>query len=161
MVERGIRFGPPAARLQGEAALFHAKFPYVYNTVFDRSRFEHWFAERTESGGFRLRPTEQIRATLRQQGITHVLVNWSEILRYREPGSYGYTDFAHPDWLAKLQSAGVLEPPLPLPDRASNLLVEDPADQLDKFDVLERLLQDGHRSLRLQILGKVLHGPAG
>ncbi len=109
----------------GEAALFHAKFPYVYNTVFDRSRFEHWFAERTESGGFRLRPTEQIRETLRQQGITHVLVNWSEILRYREPGSYGYTDFAHPDWLARLQSAGVLEPPLPLPDSASFVPVHE------------------------------------
>jgi hypothetical protein len=109
----------------GEAALFHAKFPCLYNTVFDRSRFEQWFAERTESGGFRLRPTEQIRETLRQQGVTHVLVNWSEILRYREQGSYGYTDFAHPDWLAKLQSAGVLDPPLPLPDWASFVPVNE------------------------------------
>ena len=109
----------------GEAALFHAKFPYVYNTVFDRSRFELWFAERTESGGFRLRATEEIRKTLRQQGVTHVLVNWSEILRYREPGSYGYTDFAHPDWLAKLEAAGVLEPPLPIPDRASFVPVNE------------------------------------
>lgn len=101
----------------GEAALFHARFPYIYNTVFDRSRFEQWFAERTESGDVRLRPADQIRLTLREHGITHVLVNWSEILRYREPGSYGYTDFAHPDWFAKLQAAGILGPPLPLPER--------------------------------------------
>lgn len=101
----------------GEAALFHARFPYVYNTVFDRSRFEQWFAERTASGDFQLRPADQIRQTLREHGITHVLVNWAEILRYREPGSYGYTDFAHPDWFAKLQAAGILGPPLPLPER--------------------------------------------
>lgn len=101
----------------GEAALFHARFPYAYNTVFDRSLFERWFAERTESGSFQLRPTDQIRQTLRERGITHVLVNWAEILRYREPGSYGYTDFAHPDWFAKLQKAGILGPPLPLPER--------------------------------------------
>ncbi len=103
----------------GEAALFHAKFPYVYNTVFDRSIFQQWFAERTETGDFRLRPADQIRATLKQQGITHLLVNWSEILRYREPGSYGYTDFAHPDRLQDLQNTGLIGPALPLPDRVT------------------------------------------
>ena len=103
----------------GEAALFHARFPYVYNTVFDRSLFEQWFSERTASGELRLRPVEDIRATLRQHGITHVLVNWSEILRYREPGSYGYTDFAHPSRFAELQAAGVLGAPLPLPHQAA------------------------------------------
>lgn len=109
----------------GEAALFHAQFPYVYNTVFDRSLFEAWCAERSESGEFRLRPPDRIRETLRQHGITHVLVNWSEILRYREPGSYGYTDFAHPDRFAELQGAGVLGPPLPLSDRALFVPVDE------------------------------------
>ncbi len=103
----------------GEAALFHAKFPYVYNTVFDQSIFEKWFAERTETGEFRLRPIDQIRATLKEHGITHLLVNWSEILRYREPGSYGYTDFAHPDRLQDLQNARLIGPELPLPDRVT------------------------------------------
>jgi 4-amino-4-deoxy-L-arabinose transferase-like glycosyltransferase len=100
----------------GEAALFHAKFPYVYNTVFDRSLFEQCFADKS--------PAES-REWLRQRGITHVLVNWSEILRYREPGSYGYTDFAHPDTFAKLQTAGLLGPALPLPDAASFAPVND------------------------------------
>ena len=103
----------------GEAALFHARFPYVYNTVFDRSLFEQWFFERTNSGEVRLRPVVKIRATLRQHGITHVLVNWSEILRYREPGSYGYTDIAHPNRFAELQAAGILDSPLPLPNHAA------------------------------------------
>jgi hypothetical protein len=102
----------------GEAALFHAKFPYVYNTVFDRSIFESWFAERTDEG-LRLRSADQIRATLKDHGITHLLVNWAEILRYREPGSYGYTDFAHPDRLQELQKAGLIGPALPLPDRVT------------------------------------------
>ncbi len=102
----------------GEAALFHAKFPYVYNTVFDRSLFESWFAERTDEG-LRLRSADQIRATLKDHGITHLLVNWAEILRYREPGSYGYTDFAHPDRLQELQKAGLIGPALPLPDRVT------------------------------------------
>jgi hypothetical protein len=100
----------------GEAALFHAKFPYLYNTVFDRSLFEQCFADKSP---------EESREWLSQRGITHVLVNWSEILRYREPGSYGYTDFAHPDTFAKLQTAGLLGPALPLPDAASFVPVND------------------------------------
>jgi hypothetical protein len=103
----------------GEAALFHARFPYVYNTVFDRSLFEQWFTERAASGELRLRPAEDIRTTLRQHGITHILVNWSEILRYREPGSYGYTEVAHPSRFAELQAAGILGAPLPLPNDAT------------------------------------------
>jgi hypothetical protein len=109
----------------GEAALFHAKFPYLYNTVFDRSVFEQWCrelaetGERTGAGEFRLRPAEEIRATMRRHGITHILVNWAEILRYREPGSYGYTDFVHPDRFDELQAAGILSPSLPLPDAVS------------------------------------------
>jgi 4-amino-4-deoxy-L-arabinose transferase-like glycosyltransferase len=100
----------------GEAALFHAKFPYLYNTVFDRSLFEQCFAGKSLG---------ESREWLRQRGITHVLVNWSEILRYREPGSYGYTDFAHPDTFAKLQTAGLLGPALPLPEAASFVPVND------------------------------------
>ena len=94
----------------GEAALFHARFPYVYNTVFDRSLFEQWFAKRTASGEFQMRPVAEIRATLLQHRITHVLINWSEVLRYREPGSYGFTDFVHPKHIAELVDLGVLQP---------------------------------------------------
>ena len=98
----------------GEAALFHARFPYVYNTVFDQSLFEQWFAKRTASGELQLRPVAEIRATLLQHRITHVLINWSEVLRYREPGSYGFTDFVHPDQISELVRLGVLQP-VPLP----------------------------------------------
>ncbi|MBM4076821.1 MAG: hypothetical protein FJ267_14425 [Planctomycetes bacterium] len=103
----------------GEAALFFAQFPYVYNTVFDQSLFEEWCMTRDESGNFEPRDSESIREALKQHNITHILVNWSEILRYREPGSYGYTNAAHPDQFARLQQLGILGPPLPLPDNIS------------------------------------------
>ena len=109
----------------GEAALFFARFPYRYNTVFDRSLFEQWCAEKSPSGEFQLRPADEIRATLRRQGITHVFVNWAEILRYREPGSYGYTDFALPHWFQRLQEAGVLAEPLVLPAQVSVIPVSE------------------------------------
>lgn len=98
----------------GEAGLFHARFRYAYNTVFDRSLFEDWFFAPAANGDLSVRPVDDIRATLRSHGITHVLVNWSEILRYREPGSYGYTDAAHPDRVEELIRLGLLKP-VPLP----------------------------------------------
>jgi hypothetical protein len=100
----------------GEAELFHARFPYVYNTVFDRSIFEHWCGEPgdTPSKDRPLRSGEEIRQTFAAHGITHVLVNWAEIVRYRQ--SYGYTDFAHPARFAALQHLGVLGEPLRLPE---------------------------------------------
>jgi len=101
----------------GEAQLFHAHFPYVYNTVFDRSVFEEWcgatpydmHAERS------LKPAEEIRQMLQEQGITHIYVNWGEIVRYRQPYSYGYTDFVHPRRFAELMQMGVLDRPLTMP----------------------------------------------
>ena len=43
-------------------------------------------------------------------GITHVFVNWQEIQRYREPGSYGYTDFVRPNVFDELVRSGLLRP---------------------------------------------------
>lgn len=137
----------------GEAALFHAKFPYLYNTVFDRSLFEQWFAEKSATGELQLRPAEQIRETLRQRGVTHILVNWSEILRYREPGSYGYTDFAHPNWFAKLRAAGILAAPLPMPDQVSIVFIDEKTQEQvrDWAPRLRRSLADRPALLAVQV----------
>jgi hypothetical protein len=94
--------------------------------------FEAWCAQRSETGELSLQPSSQIKQTLRRHGITHILVNWAEIQRYREPGSYGYTDFAHPDWFVRLQTAGVLGSALPLPDDASFMPIHSDAD-LQRF----------------------------
>ncbi len=117
----------------GEAALFHARFSYVYNTVFDRSQFEQWFARRTPSGQFELRPRAEILATLRQHRITHVLINWSEVLRYREPGSYGYTNFAHPDHVSELVQLGLLQPVTLPASVALQPLKEDRLKQVEEW----------------------------
>ena len=39
------------------------------------------------------RSAAERRAVLNQEQITYVLVNWSEIERYRSPGNYGFTAF--------------------------------------------------------------------
>ncbi|OYW24725.1 MAG: hypothetical protein B7Z55_01370 [Planctomycetales bacterium 12-60-4] len=110
---------PPKTKVLcvGEAELFHARFPYVYNTVFDRVIFEQWcgVAGTMPSAERPLKPAAEIRQILKQHGITHVFVNWGEILRYRQPYSYGYSDFVSPRTLATLVDRGVLHPPLKLP----------------------------------------------
>ena len=82
-----------------DAEMFEARFPVVYNTVFDESIFEHWCGDDRSplpAGERPLRSAEEIRQTFAAHGITHVYVNWLEVLRYRSPGNYGYTDFASP-----------------------------------------------------------------
>lgn len=97
----------------GEAQLFDATFDPVYDTVFDESRFDIWFAERRDdvpSAEWKLQPTTAIRDRLRTEGITHLLVNWTEIRRYRE--TYGFSDFPTPERFASLVEGGLLEPPI-------------------------------------------------
>ena len=117
----------------GEAQVFDAEFEHVYDTVFDQSIFEDWFTASGESaadGEFEFRSDTEIRETLQAAGITHVFVNWAEILRYRAPGSYGYTDFASPETFRELVAMRLLQP-LALPD--SMLYVPD-----DKRQTLEQ-----------------------
>ena len=100
----------------GEAELFDARFAYAYNTVFDKSLFEEWCGvpdPRTRSALRPLKPEAEIRQILKQQGITHVFVNWQEILRYRL--TYGYTDFVTPKRFAELQAMGILGPDSSMP----------------------------------------------
>jgi hypothetical protein len=102
---------PPDSKvlLVGEAEVFDARFPLVYNTVFDVSLFEKWCAADspgTAPADLPLADADTIRARLAQHGVTHVLVNWREILRYRT--TYGYTPFVTPERFAHLQQMGIL-----------------------------------------------------
>ncbi|QDU36388.1 hypothetical protein Mal4_06740 [Maioricimonas rarisocia] len=95
--------------LVGEAQVFDARVPVIYNTVFDRSIFEEWFGEDGEdvpSAERPLRPADEILGTLREHEVKYVFVNWDEVLRYRT--TYGYTDFVHPQRIIDLQRQGVL-----------------------------------------------------
>lgn len=95
----------------GEAQVFDAQFPLIYNTVFDISIFEQWCSA-NEPGvpvaEQKLKPAEEIRQKLQAEGITHILVNWQEILRYRM--TYGMSEFLAPWRLRQLQRDRVLLP---------------------------------------------------
>lgn len=138
---------PASARvlMVGEAEVFDCDFDLAYNTVFDDSLFERW----TSSGRTALavsektlKPPGEILETLARHRITHILVNWGEILRYREPGSYGYTNFVNPQRFLELQRLGVIESPIQM--LSGNWPSEDPGKQkeLNSWPGIE-LLRNG------------------
>ena len=107
----------------GEAEMFDAAFPYEYNTVFDHSIFERDCSSaqpNTPAANQPLRPAKEILDSWHARGVTHIVVNWSEILRYRT--TYQYTDFVHPSRFQALVDAGVL--------------VRDPRQQLTLLESL-------------------------
>ena len=111
---------PPGSKVLavGDAEMFEARFPAVYNTVFDKSIFEEWFGDPSTDLPAKEKPfrsAEAIREKLRAEGITHLYVNWLEILRYRSPGNYGYTDFVTPRRFIDLQKLNILGEPWPNP----------------------------------------------
>ena len=88
--------------LVGQASVFHLKANLVNNTVFNHEILEELTRGRT---------ADEVATALRQQGITHIYLDWSEIARFRQPGNYGFTDFVTPELLARLVREGVLDPP--------------------------------------------------
>lgn len=115
--------------LVGEAEVFNLSVPVYYNTVFDESLFEQWTADENDDRHWseerKMKDPDQVRGELQQRGITHVYVNWLEILRYRGPGSYGYTEYVTPERLARLVDANVLSPPKDLSRMMWDDLTED------------------------------------
>lgn len=98
----------------GEAQIFDARFPLVYNTVFDISLFEQWCSAAepdTPPAMQPMKPAAEIHQKFLDENITHVFVNWQEILRYRM--TYGYTEFVAPHRFVKLSQEGIFTgPPL-------------------------------------------------
>ena len=92
----------------GEAEVFDAKFPVIYNTVFDDSIFEEWTSS---SDAGTIQNSDAIRDTFKLHKVTHLMVNWFEILRYRMPGSYGYSEYVQPSRLEDLVQQGLLGTP--------------------------------------------------
>ncbi len=107
---------PRGARvlMVGEAEVFDAEFDLIYNTVFDESIFEQWTSRNNQSSlpvrQREMRPPVEIHRLLNEHRITHVFVNWAEILRYRL--TYGYTDYVTPQRFQTLEENGLLQPPV-------------------------------------------------
>lgn len=96
--------------LVGEAQIFDARFSLLYNTVFDVSIFEQWCSANVPELPAQqqpFKPIGDIKQKLAEEGITHVFVNWQEILRYRTTG-YGGSDFVEPRRFQALCEARVL-----------------------------------------------------
>ena len=74
--------------LVGDAQPFDLEVPTIYSTCFDPCVFEQLMSGKS---------AEERRAALRQLGITHVVIHWTEIERYLGPGNYGYTKFVTPE----------------------------------------------------------------
>lgn len=84
----------------GEAMVFDAEFDYRYNTVFDKSLLEEWTSRKVDQNSWQLLSGEEIRKKFENEGITQIVINWNEILRYRT--TYGYTDFVSPERIKQL-----------------------------------------------------------
>lgn len=103
---------PPNATVLcvGESQVFDARMRVIYNTVFDQPTLRDWLAERPTGDvaerDWPLRPIEDVRRQFESAGVTHVLVNWEELLRYRM--TYGYSDFVSPKRIEWLREQGVL-----------------------------------------------------
>ena len=121
----------------GEAEVFDATFRVVYNTVFDDSIFEEWTANSDDAG---LQTAEQIRGNLADHGVTHILVNWFEVLRYRMPGSYGYSEYVQPSRLEALVAMGVVTSPQVLLARPMDSFSSQELDILAQWDGIETLM---------------------
>jgi hypothetical protein len=127
----------------GEAEVFDATFPLLYNTVFDDSLLEEWTANPDKRDlPARTRPLRDRTALLeefRRRGVTHVYVNWAEILRYRLPGSYGYSEFVQPSRFTALVDMNVLHPPVGLLFRNWSELSESEQNTIRVWDGFEQL----------------------
>ncbi len=96
---------PAGARpmLVGQSAVFHLNHRVVYNTVFNRETIEEIAKGKS---------IDEIRRALHDRGVTHIYVDWKEVVRFRQPGNYGFTDFVTRDLFAGWVAAGLLDRPV-------------------------------------------------
>ena len=147
----------------GEAEVFDATFPLVYNTVFDDCIFEQWTSDPQDADQpvlhRRLLSGELIRKKLSEERITHVLVHWGEILRYRLPGSYDYTAFVQPTRFSLLVAQKVLQAPRSRLNRPLSSLSPAELTVIKSWPGFESLI-DGQENFQIVQLFEVCRPPA-
>jgi hypothetical protein len=121
---------PPSGKLLlvGDAEVFDYDVPVLYNTCFDDTPFDMLFFEfRDQDVGFNMRSPDEMRRRLREADISHIIVNWSELARFRSPGNYGFTsDLVQPEVFDRLVQLGILRqlPPDVIPTRPGQVVYE-------------------------------------
>ncbi len=86
--------------LIGDAKAFYYEIPVVYASCFNINPGERWLREKS---------IDDQRQVLVEQGITHIIVDWREIERYRSPGNYGFSDWPQRPDIDALIENGVAE----------------------------------------------------
>lgn len=84
----------------GEAKAYLYRVPIVYATCFNDTPGEDWLSEQA--------PDAQLRR-LQAEGITHFMVDWFEIERFRQPGNYGFSAWPTREDVDAMIESGVLE----------------------------------------------------
>lgn len=143
----------------GEAEVFDCRFETIYNTVFDESIFQAWtcstkdvLAGTPESAFLPMKPANEIYARLKAEGITHVYVNWLEILRYRR--TYGYTPYVTPARFEDLVRNNVLLPGNTTAMASWAAMPQNQQDEVRSWQGSEFLKQPGD-ALTSRVLYKV------
>jgi hypothetical protein len=85
--------------LIGEAEAYHYRVPLEYATCFNAVPGQSMLVGHP--------PATQLEK-LKQAGITHLLVHWAEIERYRSPGNYGFSPWPTRRAIEQLISDGVV-----------------------------------------------------
>jgi hypothetical protein len=76
-------------------------------------------------------PPKQALDNLRQRDITHILVHWGEMERYRSPGNYGFASSVTRELFADLTNAGIVSRVAwPIPSEFVELYEVAPTDNL-------------------------------
>ncbi len=144
---------PPGSKVLavGDSQMFGARFPVVYNTVFNPSIFKEWLAGAappgTKDDDLPLKPPRQILDKLHAEGITHIYVDWDWIRRYREPGNYTFTDFVRPVRFQCLVRDGVLGTPASLGSMSTEGMNDREIDAYEASLPFQRRTNDGRTVL--------------
>lgn len=116
--------------LVGEAKAFVYRVPVVYSTCWNRSPLIPLLGDSVERGAdgkiAAIRDADAIRRRFDDAKIAFVLVDFSELTRFRSPGNYGFRDVEVDENLFRLLTAANVLAPFELPrtpeqsDAASN-----------------------------------------
>ena len=93
----------------GYAAVYDGVPKAMYSTVFDDNAFEQIARNPDEPGPTALKPGFRIKAAFEELKLDFIVVDWTWIKRYREPGNYGYSEFVQPSVFAGLCQMGILK----------------------------------------------------
>ncbi|MDR1491176.1 MAG: glycosyltransferase family 39 protein [Planctomycetaceae bacterium] len=113
---------PPSGKLLliGDAETFDYHAPTLSNSCFNDTEFDAIFFDvptpQPTIDKISLRTDEEIKKRLLRAGISHIIVNWRELQRFRSPGNYGYTsDLVQPEIFDELIRRKILQPQPQIP----------------------------------------------